>query len=200
MTRLYVANCQQQNHSLLYRLPERKDLIPQLIPIGGQIQLSGDLGPRDVDYFLEQHTPYGLIRADDFHRRMNYVPLIYSTDRPVKPERIAEIVEHNEQVLVTRGQRIRTEAAVAVNGAIERDLFERRDGSQLKTLEMSVVEENRDARDPSPEVAEGVRVTREAEIGSAKLAQRHGTNRRSRRSKAPELPVPPSVGNTVGNA
>lgn len=178
MTKVYVANASQQIQDFQVRLPEKTEPHRQLIHIGGQIVLAGDLNPMEVDAVKDQHERYGMIHVDQVGRVSWFAPLIYSLDRPVREDRIAEQLEANRQVLVERGRKIRQDAAIAVNGRIEAQLSEDRSDSRLNQLEMSVVEEDRDPRDESPEVAEGVRVTR----GEARADATPPPRRRVRRS------------------
>lgn len=190
MTKMFVANCTQQIQDFQYRLPERAEMLRQSIAIGGQIVLADDLRPMDVDAVKDQHERYNMIHVDRIGTVRAFVPLVYSLDRPVRSERIAEQVEANQLILVERGRKIRQDAAIAVNARVENQLAEDRAEARLNQLEMSVVEENRDPRDESPEVAEGVRVTRgeaRADIDTPLPARRRAAGRR--RARAPKLAV-----------
>ena len=159
--KLYVGNATKQNHDFLYRVPETNGVRKLEIPIGGQCQVPGDLDRQTIDYIVGQHTRYGLVTADEVGRTPHFAGLCYSIDRPLKVDNIAELIDRNTDFLVERGKQIRQESAIQANEAVETGLGDHERPETLRTLELSVVEENHDDRDETPAVAEGVRVQRE---------------------------------------
>ena len=157
--RLYVANATKQNFDFMYRLPEVTGIRMQTIPIGGQVQITGELTTPQVDSIIAQHTKYGMVAVDEIDRSRNFTGLCYSIDKPVPVAKIMTAVRLNTNVLQERGRRMRQEAAVAENNRIEQTLIENDIPGTLNKLEVSVVEE-KDRTDGEPMVAEGVRVTR----------------------------------------
>jgi hypothetical protein len=163
MTTVYVANCTRQAHQFLYQVPEFPAPFMQPIPPGGQIKLSKDLNPIQLDAVVGHHRKYGMVHVDEVARARQFSGLCYSTDKPIKLDRIQELITRNDRVLEDRGRKLRAAAAVAVNAQIENNMFERNMPGTLNEFEMSAVEEDRgDRPDDIEPVAEGVRVTRDA--------------------------------------
>ena len=157
--RLYIANATKQNFDFMYRMPEVSGIRVQTIPIGGQIQITGELSTLQVDSIIAQHAKYGMVSVDEIDRSRNFTGLCYSIDKQIPVAKIMTAVRLNTAVLQNRGKQMRQEAAVAENNRIERTLIENDIPGVLNKLEVSVVEE-KDRADGEPMVAEGVRVTR----------------------------------------
>ena len=159
--KLVIANVSRQIVQFNYRLPETTGVRTQMIPIGGQIEMSGVTTKEVIDAILDQHQQYGLLSADEIARtRKEYHGICYSVDKPVNVAKLQEAMENNTNVLTDLGRKIRQEAALATNARIESDLDEGQSGAGLRNFEMSVVEEEgRNSGDHKP-VAEGTRVTR----------------------------------------
>lgn len=160
--KMYIANATKQVADFIYRVPETQSLRTQSIPIGGQVQLSGELDRTAIDYIIEQHTRYGLVPADEIDRTREFSGLCYSIDAPVKVPKITSLIHHNVEQLIARGRQTREESAVASNNFLENEINESGRPEVLRNFEASVVEENHDERDERPAVAEGVRVSRSA--------------------------------------
>lgn len=160
--RLYIGNATRQLQNFTYRLPEVPGARSQMILIGGQIAISGDLNKRQIDAIIEQHEPYGLIAIEDIDRTRPFVGLCYSLDREISPGAIEKLMRHNTSVLVERGKSLRVAAAVVEENRINNQLQDN-DLRPLRNFEMSVVEES---PLPSPDgtepVAEGYRIQRDA--------------------------------------
>jgi hypothetical protein len=153
----------------MYRLPEVSGVRTQHINIGGQIAISGELNPPQVEAIIRQHAPYGLKAVDEIDRTKAFTGLCYSLDRQINVEKLMKAIAHNMEVLTTRGAEQRMEAAVAINNALE----DQQQGGNLKALQVSVMEENQDKHDgPGPIVSEGFEVSRSAEPTPAKKAGR----------------------------
>lgn len=154
--KMYVANCTQQVQDFTYRLPGHPAPRQQKIEIGGQTQISGDLGPKIIEAIINQHSKYGMVAADEVDRARGFISLCYSVDTWVRPEKIRMALNHNNGVLINEGKKIREESAVAVNNAISDQT------PGLKSLEMSV-EEQETKSNPDPKINEGVRVSKDEE-------------------------------------
>ena len=180
MPELYIGNISKQIFQFCYRSPERPGVIVQPIQIGGQIRISPngqhvDLSPPEIDAILDQHRAYGIISVDEIDRlRGPFDGICYSIGKPISVEKLRRAMVKKEDVLKTFGQKMRQEAALAVNSQIEEQI-----GAPLRQLEMSFQEEEPKAGyvDELDHISEGVRVTRLADRGSV-VAE---TGRRGRR-------------------
>lgn len=161
---MFIANCTLQVQDFQYRLPEKDKLFKQSIPIGQQIRVSGDLTTKDIESIVEQHSPYGMVRADEIDRTKTFVGYCWSEKR-IDMARVQRAIEGNKLVLVERGKVIRQEAAIAVNNAVENEAG----NDQLKSLEMTVQE---DTKDKDREVHETVRVDRSEPSGAPRNSRR----------------------------
>lgn len=177
MSKMYIGNASQQLVKFAYRTPESGGVRTQDIPIGGQIQLSGDLSTSEIDCIIDQHKKYGLISVSEVDRSKMFSGLCYSVDRPISASILQRAVAKNMDTLVERGKEIRRDAALVVNNGLEAELEERKLGGLAK-LEMSVVEEDSPLRVGGEKIAEGFRVTKD---GDGDPAPRNGA-RRSRRA------------------
>jgi len=149
---MFIANCTNQVQDFHYRLPENPKVLKQTIPIGGQIQIPGDLSTPDIEAIVRQHTVYGMVSVQEIDRTKDFIGICYQLDRKVDMERVKRAAIHNLGVLNERGRKLRQEAAVAVNNAIE----EQTNGVQA--FEMSIEEQESQGKDI--EVNEKVRVSK----------------------------------------
>jgi hypothetical protein len=160
MSKMFVANGTHQSIDFQYRLPEYKTYRQQMIPIGGQIRISGELNEKQIDIIAQFHQKYGMIRSNELDQfRGFFVPYVYSIDTPVSAEIIAELVIHNREVQKVKGEKLRAEAAVAVNAMIEENAQEK-----LTSFEMEITE--KPAKDRDPTIAEKITITRSKERGA----------------------------------
>ena len=158
--KMYVANGTHQNIDFQYRLPGTKNYRSQLIPIGGQIQISGDLSKEQIDIIVNHHAIYGMIHASELGAFKGFhIPYVFAVDVPVTAEIMAELIIQNRQFNKQLGERLRQEAAVAVSNTIEDNTTD-----NLKSLEMTIEELPSKERDAS--FSEGIRVTRERDRGA----------------------------------
>jgi hypothetical protein len=170
MPELYIGNISKQIQQFAYRIQERPGVIVQMIPIGGQIRVSPngqrtDLSTMEIDYIVSQHAHYGLASIDDIDRMKGpFDGLCYSVGKPFSIEKLRRGMQKKEEALNAFGQKLRQEAALAVNHQIEEQI-----GGPLRELEMSFTEEEPRGGyahdDNSEHVAEGVRVTRLSNTG-----------------------------------
>ena len=174
--KLYVANCTQQNIDFVYRVSEPSNSVRrQPIPIGGQILISGLLSEGDVNHIVNQHAVYGMVRVDEIDHAKPFIGLCYDVDRPVPAKRIIYALEHNQDVLIGLGKKIREESAIALNNQVEAGLQHSGLPGTVQKIEVSAVEEATPSN-PSPTFGEGVRVLRSAtpEAGGSRRARAGG--------------------------
>jgi hypothetical protein len=158
--KLFIANGTHQSIDFQYRLPEYKTYRMQTIPIGGQIRISGELNEKQVDIIAQFHAKYGMIKSSEMADFRGYfIPYIYSVDIPITAETIAELVTQNREVNKALGEKLRAEAAVAVNAQIEDNA-----GENLTSFEFEITEKPSKDRDPT--IAEKIVITREKERGA----------------------------------
>lgn len=155
--KMYIANCTNQIQDFQYWMPGSAKIYRQGIPIGQQIQLSGDLTQHDIDAVIEQHAPYGMVNTTEIDRTRAFVGICYSIDKKINMDYVRRAAERNKAVLDARGKVIRQEAAVAVNNAMEEEAQSARTGN-VNQLEMTITEDTKGGKDI--EVDETTRVTR----------------------------------------
>jgi hypothetical protein len=157
---MFIANGLHQAVDFQYRLPEYKTYRQQMIPMGGQIRISGELNEKQIDIIAQFHAKYGMIRSNELDQFKGFlIPYIYSIDTPVSAETIAELIVHNREVQKVKGEKLRAEAAVAVNAMIEDNA-----GEKLTSFEMEITE--KPAKDQDPTIAERITITRSKERGA----------------------------------
>lgn len=173
MSILYIANVTKSRHEFMYTVPELDDsngrpmaAIRQPIDPGGQIRVSRELNPFQLESVINHHRQFGMICVDEVSRSRTYAPLVYQVDKPVTYEKIVEALHRNDMVLERRGEDMRRDAAIAVTNSIQRTMREEQIPGTLTNLEMSVDEEERgDRPDELHPVAHGVRVSPLAQPG-----------------------------------
>jgi hypothetical protein len=164
MPELFVGNVSKQIQMFAYRVPERTGIITQTIPIGGQIRVSpngiiSDLSTVEIDSILSQHKIYGLTSINELDDKASpFSGLVYSIGKPISAEKLQRAMRRKDEELKKFGQRIRQEAALAVNSQIEEQI-----GAPLRNLEMSFAEEEPKGgyAEDLDHIAEGVRVSRD---------------------------------------
>ena len=176
--KLYIANCTQQVHDFVYRMLESGALRQQKIEAGGQIAIAGDLTSPEVDYIIEQHRRYGLVRVDEIDQTKPFIGLCFQTDRPIAVDKIRRALIHNREVLEDRGRQLRKEAAIAQHNRLQDQTVDGSGapiGPPLTALEMSVVEEKAGQLEDHTPIAEGLRVTtKEGPGGEPPTGRRRG--------------------------
>jgi hypothetical protein len=166
MPELYIGNVSKQIVQFAYRSPERPGVIVQTIPIGGQIRISPngvhvDLSTPEIEAIIGQHITYGIVAVDDVEKSQSpFNGLCYSIGKQISVEKLRRAMLKKEDALKEFGQKLRKEAALAVNSQIEEQI-----GAPLRQLEMSFQEEEPRSgyADELDHLAEGVRVTRQSE-------------------------------------
>jgi hypothetical protein len=174
---LFIGNPTNQPATFLYRKLENKKVLRQDIPIGGQIQIAGPLSPDDISYIVDQHAKYGLVRADEVDTNRRFTSLCYSVDKVISTNRLESAMRSNQFILIERGKKQRQEAAIADAVRMENTVIESGRQERLVGYEATIVEHNPDARNDTPPVAEGIRVSRTVNPdgsprGSAKSGRR----------------------------
>ena len=140
--KLYIANATRQIMEFCYRLPERPGALRQVIPIGGQVQIPGDLRRDEVDYVVEKAAVFGLIDVADAERAGGFSGLCYSIDRPISEDRLYRAMSKRVAVLEDLGREQRKNAAIGVHDQVERQLKDHRDLGTLQGLDMQVIEQD----------------------------------------------------------
>lgn len=166
MPELYIGNVSKQIFQFTYRSPERPGVICQTIPIGGQIRISPngvhvDLSTPEIDAIIGQHLTYGIVSIDDIDKTQSpFSGICYSIGKQISVEKLRRAMLKKEEALKAHGQKMRQEAALAVNSQIEEQI-----GAPLRNLEMSFQEEEPRSgyADELDHLAEGVRVTRQSD-------------------------------------
>ncbi|MEX3914883.1 hypothetical protein AB4Y43_01365 [Paraburkholderia sp. BR10872] len=118
MSKLYVANCTRQRHEFMYRAPEQKNPVVQVIEIGQQIMVWKDAAKEDLGLIVEQHQHYGLISVADIDRSKFFVGMCYQFDKPIDVNKIMYTVENNDTVLEERALEARKQAAQVISHSL----------------------------------------------------------------------------------
>jgi len=169
MPELYIGNISKQIQIFTYRSPERPGVIAQPIPIGGQIRISPNgthfnLSPPEIDAILLQHAAYGLCNIDEMDKRQSpFSGLCYSIGKAFTPEKLRKAMIKKEEAVKAFGQKLRQEAALAVNSQIAEQ-----SGQNLREFEMSYedLEPSGGYSENADHSSEGVLVTSKAEPGA----------------------------------
>lgn len=174
--KLYVANATKKIVDFAYRTSVGGGLRNQHIPIGGQVQLSGELSQAEITYIITSYEKYGIVDATKVDQVSSLVGMCYSIDKPVNNVKIEKLIVNNIEELVALGQRIRQESAITTSTMLETALDEAGGeyAPNVNKFEMSVVEENADSSSDYDPIAEGTRVEREP----GQQSQRHKRRRR----------------------
>jgi hypothetical protein len=143
-------------------LPEFKSYRSQQIPIGGQIQISGDLSTAQVDLIIRFHTKYGMVKYSEVSDFKGWhIPYCYRIDEPISAEIIGTGVFQNRELHQNMGRTLRRDAAIAVNAQIEENL----EGEKISNFQMDIEEKVTKDRDPVLE-PETFMVTRDKKRGA----------------------------------
>jgi hypothetical protein len=157
---MYIANGMNQNLSFQYRLPEFKTYRQQMVPIGGQVRLSGELNEKQIDIIAQFHQKYGMVRSTDIPMFKGYfIPYVYSVDNPVTTDLIVELILQNREYNRILGEKLRAESAIAVNAMIEENA-----GEQLTSFEMEIMEKTKNSAEQP--IGEKIVITRSKERGA----------------------------------
>jgi hypothetical protein len=169
MPELYIGNISKQVQVFTYRSPERPGVIAQNIPIGGQIRVSPngvhtDLSTPEIESIISQHRTYGIVDIDEIDKKQSpFNGLCYSIGKQISVEKLRRAMLKKEDAMKLFGQKLRQEAALAVNSQIEET-----GQVPLRELEMSFEEEEPRGgyTDDTDHTSEGILVTRSAAPGA----------------------------------
>lgn len=139
MAKLFVMNCKKQDEVFSFRVPETGRLMTQTIPKGGQLQIYRDESEAVLRAIAEQHRMYGMVEASEIDRTKPFINLAFQIDKPFTPNQIMYGFEHNTEVLTTRGEEMRNNAAVAIGSNLERVAAEQ--GRRVTASELELVDE-----------------------------------------------------------
>jgi hypothetical protein len=155
---MWVANCTTQVWEFAYTLPGGKRSRRQIIEVGRQIRLAGELSPLDIQAIVRQWERYGLRPITEVKSLRDYTGLIFSLDGPINPEKyVKPVLIVNHDVLEERGRQQRIEAGIA--SAAQLSESAKAAGMPMGDLEVSIIEdEHTDGTEPT--FAETVKITR----------------------------------------
>lgn len=157
---IFVANCTQQNYIFFYRVPEEKAAWQATIPIGGQVKLPaprGGFNVQQAEYVIEQLRKAGGAPVNEATGGRKRVWLMWS-EKPIPLTPLYLAVEQNQGVLKTEGEKLRKEAAVAVDSQVQ-SLGDVHRFQPPDAIELSYVEEE-SKENRSPSFGEALRVSR----------------------------------------
>lgn len=162
MTTLYVANCTKQIHDFVFRRPEAMNTsAPVSIPPGQQREIARNLSVQDVDYIINQHRAYGMRSEREALLERTFVGLCYSLDKPVTVNTLLERLTSNDAFLRENASEIRKGTAAAIADKLQSNIQQSGQPGQVERVEVEVVEQPKTGSSKTPELAEGVEVTRE---------------------------------------
>src|SRR5881227_2555037 len=130
--RLYIANTTKQVQMFVYRVPEAGQRSPITIPIGGQQMLPDELPMSAIEDIIQHQSRFGFVSEDEIDRLRSehVVPLCYSLDKPISPQKIERLVARNEAILTGRGKKAREDAGLASTLAVNEMLNQERPGDR----------------------------------------------------------------------
>jgi len=158
--KLYIGNASRQVHHFAYVVPELGPRT-QTVPIGGQVQLVGELNSQQIDAIVGQHRKYGLMEADKIDARTPFVGICFSVDRPISQKHLQIAMDYNMRRLAARGTEIRKLAAITQHNILE-EAVAKNDLANLANVEITIQEDNHDGRDARAPVSDGIILDRSA--------------------------------------
>jgi hypothetical protein len=172
--KIFVGNATRQYRTFAYRVPESGRPRTQDIPMGGQIQLTGDFSQNEVDAIVDQHRKYGLIEVKDIDRRKSFAGLCYQIDKPIRVSELQTAMVIRTEVLVERGKETRKAVALASAANLEQQLSDQERPEGLRGVETSFMEDNFDGREERDPLSEGLRVEPGKDEGKGGKGGRRG--------------------------
>lgn len=160
--KLYIGNATRQVHAFAYWVIGGKSARTQHVPMGGQVQITGDLSAAEIDFIVKQHVPYGLVEVSEIDRTKVFTGICYSVDKPIPANRLQRLMLHNQTMLIRQGEEIRKAAAIVSTQQLEADLREQRIPEQLRAFEASIEEVDPPQQADYTPLSEGVRVEPDA--------------------------------------
>jgi hypothetical protein len=155
MATLFICNLSKQHHQFLYRVAENQNALTETIPMGGQVQIPGDLTPEQIEGIVSHHRPYGLKSVAEARKIKGFTGLIYDIGKPVdlrEPAFVNEVSGQNDATLNERSAQRRVDTTAAISKSLEEIGAQTR--QPLQHTEVEVMEDT----DGTPKVAAGVEV------------------------------------------
>jgi len=160
MATMYIANSTKQHHEFVYRLPEQTKIYSITIPYGEQRELlHKDLSSDLIDYILNQHkgdTSEYMVEAKTIDRSKGFVGLIYSFDKPVDAELIANTIYENDGELDLLAKKYREDTTVATEKMLEDS------GTPATNVSSEIVQEVKNGVNENDAIAQGTTVAKRA--------------------------------------
>lgn len=163
MSKVYIANCTPQNHTVNFRVPDSRKPLSLNIMAGRQIEVPGDVSTPALDAMVEQLGRYGLVPVDEAGKVGGKVTFLYSVGSPVTASAILRAAERNKGILREEGKKRRIASAVAANQVMNSD------ETPINNLETSIEEvTSGDLGNDSEEIAEGVKIDNKGDTNENK--------------------------------
>jgi hypothetical protein len=174
---IFVANCTQQAYIFHFRIPESPSPWQVTIPQGGQVKLPappGGFNTQQADSVISQLVRAGGASVADARVSRKRVWLMWSEKQHLT-HKMYEVIEQNQKLLQLDGERLRREAAIAIDSVVD-SLGDVHRFQSPDAIEVSVVEEE-SKNNPSPSFAEGLRVSKSEPPGATPPRGRRGNRR-----------------------
>ncbi|MCX8667089.1 hypothetical protein J3T99_05620 [Acetobacteraceae bacterium B3987] len=136
--KLFIGNPTNQTHIFTFRRPGDRVDNPSRSTIrpGAQIVID-DLDPEDMRDIIHQHRAFGFCTIRDALRNPTYRGLVYSEDRPVDFQALADGVQDNHEKLKAEGARNRRASAEQIAGQTIAKTKGRRNRTRSLDVEIS---------------------------------------------------------------
>ena len=172
--KLYIGNATKQRFEFQYWVPDKAQSAPhrQMVEIGAQILIAGDLNVAQIEGIVAQHRDYGLIEVSEIDNTRAFTGICYSVDKPIPAAKLARLIVINNPALVERGRETRKRGAIAEHSRLEQAAQEA--GLPVPdAYEMIIEEEKTTTRDQSDGMlSETLTVTRDEEGEAPKPRRR----------------------------
>lgn len=136
---LYVANLSRNVLEFTYRIAgENRYFTTKIMPFTQESVYPG--GTADEHAFIvEQNARYGLIPVSDIDRTKRFIGMCYQYDKPIQPDKMMPVAQHNEDALNREALESRKIAAIAMDEALARTAQE--SGVKFNGLEVDLEEQ-----------------------------------------------------------
>jgi hypothetical protein len=171
---IFVANCTQQAYQFHFRIPEYASPWQVSIPQGGQVKLpapNGGFSTPQADSVIQQLANAGGASISEARASRKRVWLMWSEKQHLT-HKMYEVIEQNQTLLKLDGERLRKEAAIAIDSQVVA-LGDTHHFQPPDAIEVSVAEEETKSN-PSPQFAEGLRVSKSEQPGATPPRGRRG--------------------------
>jgi hypothetical protein len=148
----------RQTYEFSFRVPERMSLQTHKIEPGTQQKITGTWSPADIDFILDQHAKYGIVRDQDIDRTTAFSGTCYSIGKPIANARLMYLMNHNLDQLIIQGQEIRKANAIGQSALVERALVENGRPERVDAFDITVQQENEDPKNDIPQFSVGTLV------------------------------------------